>query len=136
MENQPPKYAHRFLRWFCREDFLDEIEGNLIELFEADHQDHPQKARRAFIWQVLLHFRPDFIKSFQLSPVMNTGLIKNYFKVTWRHLWQNKSYTAINIGGLTLGFTCFLLISLFIQYEFSFDRHHEDADQIYRVAMQ
>ncbi|MEO0339287.1 MAG: ABC transporter permease, partial [Bacteroidota bacterium] len=136
MENQPPKYAHRFLRWFCREDYLEEIEGNLIELFEVDHQNHPQKARRTFIWQVLLHFRPDFIKSFQLSPVMNTGLIKNYFKVTWRHLWQNKSYTAINIGGLTLGFTCFLLISLFIQYEFSFDRHHVDADQIYRVAMQ
>ena len=30
----PPKFVLKFLRWFCREDFLDEVEGNLVELFE------------------------------------------------------------------------------------------------------
>jgi putative ABC transport system permease protein len=34
MKIQPPKRSLQFLRWFCREDYLDEIEGDLIELFD------------------------------------------------------------------------------------------------------
>lgn len=134
MDSQAPKYATRFLRWFCREDYLEEIEGNLIEIFEDQFSDDPRQARRTFIWQVLLHFRPDFIKSFKLSPIMYTGLLKNYFKVSWRSLLREKTYASINLLGLTVGFTCFLLIALFLQYELSYDDHLPNAERIYRVG--
>ncbi|MCB0376691.1 MAG: hypothetical protein KDD04_12300, partial [Sinomicrobium sp.] len=62
MEQQPPKRALRFLRWFCRPDYLEEIEGNLLELYELDCELSPRRAKRRFTWQVLRHFRPDFIK--------------------------------------------------------------------------
>ncbi|RNC92332.1 MAG: ABC transporter permease [Allomuricauda sp.] len=61
-------------------------------------------------------------------------MLKNHIKIAWRNLVKNKKYTIINLAGLSIGMTCYLLISLFIQYEVSFDRHHEKADSIYRIA--
>ena len=63
-------------------------------------------------------------------------MIINFFKITLRNLLKNKSQTFINIGGLTLGFVCTLVIFLVIQFEFSYDAYHRDNDRIYRVVRQ
>ena len=62
MSLRPPKRALHFLRWFCREDYLEEIEGDLVELFEQQFERSPNKAKRNFWWLVICHFSPDFIK--------------------------------------------------------------------------
>lgn len=136
IQPQPPKYALRFLRWFCREDYLEEIEGDMIELFEQQFTRAPRKAKRHFWWQVIRHFRPDFIKSFLHNPIINTAMFQNYLKVAWRNLVKQKLYSAINLSGLTIGMTCFILVVLYVQYELSYDSHYEKADQIYRVVQQ
>ncbi|HEX6180730.1 MAG TPA: ABC transporter permease [Chitinophagaceae bacterium] len=61
-------------------------------------------------------------------------MLKNYFKVAWRNLWKNKTSTAINIIGLSTGLICFILIFLFVQDEYSYDRFHKESDQVYRVV--
>lgn len=61
-------------------------------------------------------------------------MFKNYLKIAWRNLLKNKGYSIINIGGLATGLACFLLISLFISNELSFDTYHEKKDHIYRVV--
>ena len=60
-------------------------------------------------------------------------MLKNYFKTTWRNLWRNKLYTALNVAGLTFGISCFLLIGLYLFDELTFDQQHTKADRIYRV---
>ena len=60
-------------------------------------------------------------------------MVKNYLRVAVRNLLRQKEYSAINILGLAVGMACCILILLFIQYEFSYDRHHTRADRIYRV---
>ncbi len=60
-------------------------------------------------------------------------MIKNYFRVAWRTLVQNKLYTTLNIAGLTFGITCFLLIGLYLFDELTFDQQHSKTDRIYRV---
>ncbi len=60
-------------------------------------------------------------------------MIKNYFKIAWRNLLKNKGFTAINIIGLALGIGCFIMISMFVIDELSYDRYHEKADRIYRI---
>lgn len=60
-------------------------------------------------------------------------MFKNYFTIAMRNLMRHKVYTFINLSGLATGMTCCILILLYIQYEFSFDRHHEKADRIYKV---
>ncbi len=60
-------------------------------------------------------------------------MIKNYFKIAWRNLIKNKAFSIINITGLAIGLSCFLLISLYVLDELSYDRFYPNADNIYRV---
>jgi len=61
-------------------------------------------------------------------------MLKSYFKIAVRNLLRHKSYSLINIVGLAIGMACCILILLYVQNELSYDRHHEKADRIYRVA--
>ncbi len=58
-------------------------------------------------------------------------MIKNYFKIAWRNLIRNKVLSVINIGGLSLGMTCCLLIFLWVKDERSIDNFHRDGENIY-----
>ena len=60
-------------------------------------------------------------------------MLKNYFRIAWRTLTRHKTYTLINILGLTLGICSCLVIWLIAKYEFSFDRFHPDKEHIYRI---
>ncbi len=61
-------------------------------------------------------------------------MIKNYFKITIRNLIRHKSFSIINILGLAVGITCFILIGLWLNDEMSFDKFNENYSQIYRVG--
>ncbi|MEO6302478.1 MAG: ABC transporter permease [Bacteroidia bacterium] len=61
-------------------------------------------------------------------------MIKNYLKIAWRNLWNNKLFSFINIVGLAVGVTCCVLIFLYVQNELSYDKFNDKADRIYRVA--
>jgi putative ABC transport system permease protein len=61
-------------------------------------------------------------------------MISNYFKTAWRNLKRQKTFSFINISGLALSLTAVWLIALFVADELSYDRYHENADRIYRLA--
>ena len=61
-------------------------------------------------------------------------MIRHYFKVVLRNLWRNKTYSFINIFGLTLGLICFLLIALYVFDELTYDSFHTNARNTYRVV--
>lgn len=61
-------------------------------------------------------------------------MINHYFKIVLRNLWRNKTYSFINIFGLTLGLVCFLLIALYVFDELTYDSFHKNAKNIYRVV--
>lgn len=60
-------------------------------------------------------------------------MLKNYFKIAFRNLWKSKGFTAINIAGLAIGLACFILISLYVVDELSYDKFYPNAENIYRV---
>jgi putative ABC transport system permease protein len=60
-------------------------------------------------------------------------MIRNYFTIAFRNLVKNKSFSAINISGLSIGIATCLLITLFVVDELSYDKFNEKADRIYRV---
>ncbi len=62
-------------------------------------------------------------------------MFKNYLKIAFRNIKKYKGYSFINIAGLVIGLTAFILIFLYIRYELSYDRFHKNADRIYRVYM-
>ena len=61
-------------------------------------------------------------------------MLKNYVTVALRVLLKNKAFSAINIAGLAIGISVCLLILQYVSFEFSYDRFHENASDIYRVA--
>lgn len=60
-------------------------------------------------------------------------MIRNYFKTTLRNLIKHKGYSFINISGLAVGIACCLLIILYVKDELSFDRFHDNTENIYRM---
>ena len=60
-------------------------------------------------------------------------MIKNYLTIAWRNLRKNKIYSVLNITGLAIGLASFILISLYVNDELSYDRFNVKADRIYRI---
>lgn len=131
---QPPKRAIAFLRWFCREDSIEEIEGDLTEIFEKEYQRSPRLSRWKFTWRVIKYFRPEFMKPLKNYYQQNAlGIYKSYFKVGWRNLIKNRTFSTINLIGLTVGLSiCFTLLTI-VSHELRFDKFHTDAGKIYRI---
>lgn len=61
-------------------------------------------------------------------------MLKNLFKIAIRNIIKEKTYSAINILGLTIGITCSLFLLMYILDELSYDRYHKNADTIYRIV--
>lgn len=62
-------------------------------------------------------------------------MFRNYLITAWRNLWKNKTFSAINIAGLSLGIAAFLLISNYLRFENSYDDFQTKKDRIYRIPM-
>lgn len=63
-------------------------------------------------------------------------MLTNYLKIVLRNIRRHKGYSFINIAGLAIGMACTLLILLWIQDELSYDRFHENGDNIYRIIVE
>ena len=129
----PPKRPQKLLTWFCKDQWVDELLGDLEEEFK-DNVSVQGRRRAVFGYykQVLLLARPHFFKKKKRTPTM----FKNYLKSAYRSLLKNKIYSAINVSGLTVGVACCLLISLYVHDEMSYDKFFKDSDRIYRVALE
>ena len=60
-------------------------------------------------------------------------MLRNYFKIAFRNLWRNKTFSFVNILGLAIGMAVCLLISLYVMDELGYDRFHEKAERICRL---
>ena len=61
-------------------------------------------------------------------------MLKNFLKIAVRNIFRNKTYSFINIFGLSIGIACSILIILWIHHELSFDRFHKNSSDLFIVA--
>ena len=54
-------------------------------------------------------------------------MLGNYLKIAWRNITGNSLFSAINIIGLAIGLACCIIITVFVRYELSYDRHWTNA---------
>ncbi|PHN06497.1 ABC transporter permease [Flavilitoribacter nigricans] len=133
-EQQPPGIARKFLRWFLRNDLVEEVEGDLEEKFFLNlEKGSAFKARLNYYFQVLNYLRPFAIRRNLFSLINPLFMIRHNFRLSWRLLLKNKGYSLINIGGLALGMAVAMLITLWIKDEMNYDRFHDDLEQLYQV---
>ncbi len=133
----PPRLAGRFLKWYCREDIFEEIEGDAQELFAKRlKEDGRTSATRNYWWDVLRFFRYSNLK-FNLLPKFNNNpnMLNNYILSARRNLQKNKLFALINIAGLVAGISGFFFLSILAYHELSYDEFHAKKDRIVRVAL-
>ncbi len=133
---KPPVWAVKLLRLFIRKEYLEEIEGDLEEVFYDDMEYmSPSKARKGFILGVFKLVRLNLLKKitwfYKIEFLIMT--VRN-FKIAYRNLLRFKTHSIINLLGLSLGLTAGTLIFFYVLQELSFDNFHEKKERIYKVV--
>ncbi|TRX56170.1 FtsX-like permease family protein [Fulvivirga sp. M361] len=134
-KHTPPKLFLDFFRWFCHRDYLEDLEGDLMERFERRAKEkNVRKARRGFSKDVIQLFRPGIIKSLSGTQKLTTyDMLHHHALLTLRNFKRYKNSFLINLTGLSTGLACFFLISLYVHDELIIDKFHENDDQLYQV---
>lgn len=132
---QPPRWAKFLLQELCPVHLLEEIEGDFDEEFYYQIQHNgKRKARWDYIRNVIGFISP-FPKKRKpsTSNTSNMNMLKHFGMVAIRNMVRHKSFSAINILGLSLAMTCCLLIFLWIQDEKQVDNFHTNGGSLYTV---
>ena len=130
----PPVIFWRFLKWYCKTDRVEEIEGDLNEEFnERIKQKGSLNAKFYYMMEVMRSFNSQNVK----QSVRNQKIpfnMKHNVKFAYRSLLKRKFTTTINVSGLALSFLVFLMAGLYINDELSYNSFHQNLDQIYRIT--
>uniref|UniRef100_UPI00404B80BD ABC transporter permease n=1 Tax=Fulvivirga sp. TaxID=1931237 RepID=UPI00404B80BD len=133
MSLKPPYYAKWLLSKFIKDEFEEEVMGDLDEKFYATLKSKTTtRAKLNYWYQVLNYIRPFALKN-KWSNSKYSIMYQNYFKIHWRNLIGNKGFSFINIAGLAIGMAVALIIGIWIQYEVSYNTYHPEYDRVAQV---
>lgn len=129
----PPRLADRFLKWFCSDEVLETLQGDLYELYERRRERRGKLlADIYYAFDVLSALRP-FAFERKRSNSNYTTMLQHYLTISWRNLRVNRLYSLLNISGLAVGLTCGILLLLWISHELSYDTFHKNQPNIYQL---
>ncbi|WAC13581.1 ABC transporter permease [Dyadobacter pollutisoli] len=136
---KPPKWATWLLHCLCADHLMEEMDGDLEELFyQRVKSVGVTKARFRYVIDVFSMLRPFAFKkkknTYPQFTYTQPAMIRNNFKIAFRNLWKHKAFTFINVMGLTVGMSACFLIALYVHFELSYDGFNKKADRIYRLA--
>ncbi len=133
--NRPPKWADRFLQWYCRPDLLEEIQGDAFELFYRTASTNQTKARLQFSWNVIRFFKWSNIKQTKNNYSSTNGaMFKSYLIAGFRNAIRHRLNSSINILGLSLALGIAITSFIIIDNQFHADFFHENMNRIYQVT--
>ncbi len=135
MTPSPPGWMTRFLRWYCREDLADAVEGDLYELYIRRVKKYGKgRANLLYLFNTLHFFQPFALKKHTQHRRLNTlDMFRNYFKIAIRSLLKTKTVSIINLVGLAIGISSFIMMIAYVFDELSYDKFHTKADRISRA---
>lgn len=136
-KNKPPKLAQRLLDWYCDDPLKEEIAGDIEERFWDHYESIGLKKANTKFWLNTFKFITWHTlkrRNSKRYTQNNLAMVKNNFKVAFRSAYKHKTYSFINLFGLAIGLTSFILISLYVKHQLSFDQFHEKKDRIFRIT--
>ena len=127
----------KLLRWYCKKEVIDEIEGDLIETFYERKEKNPSIARRKLYKEILQSFNlrnMGVMENYHHHKFFHgLSMINQYRRVLIRTMKKSRIYTTISIASLTLAITCAGLIYLYIDKELTYDQVFTESEQIHRI---
>lgn len=140
--SKPPRLAEHLLQWYCERAQVDDLQGDLEELFYQDVKRNNVVRAKLKYWQrvVSLIFsyaiakrKRDAAYHHFSTPLFNPAMFRNYFKTATRSLSKHKFFTTLNVFSLALGMSLTLLYVAMVVFIFQFDNFHANKENIYRV---
>lgn len=135
-KHHPPRWAQRFIEWYCKPELAEDLLGDLDEYFVRNvNSKGPFRAKLIYVADAIKFFRiytvrtPRFIDLF-----INWIMIGSHIKTSVRNIARNKLFAAINIIGLAVGMSVGLLLIAFAHDLMSYDRFNEHYNRIYRIT--
>ncbi len=137
--NALPSWAKKLLRFACPDEFYEQIEGDLIEMYNYELSTlGTRKAKLSFMLKVIRFIRPGIIfrrRNKQLANSNFTPMFSHDLKFAFRSMRRDKLFAGINIAGLAIGITCSLLILAWVQYEYSYNHFIRNYKDIYQIKV-
>ncbi len=137
MIHTPPKWADRFLQWYCNPELLEEIQGDAYELFYRRAALNKRMANIRFIWDVIRFCRLRNIRKKKKSQNIrftSNAMLKSYFITGLRNIRRNLAPSLINISGLSIALACAVTIFILIDSYYNLDTMHAKSDRIFLVT--
>ncbi|MBT31382.1 MAG: hypothetical protein CMO01_17140 [Thalassobius sp.] len=131
--NLPPKWPLAILRFFLKDEYLEEIEGDMEEIYlENVEQYSVNKAKRMYMWEILKLLRPTLLKNSNAFSSFNSlAMFSNYYKISIRNLLKHPLNSFINIVGLSVAIGICVVVYAFIEYAYGIDNFHQNKDKVF-----
>jgi putative ABC transport system permease protein len=136
---QPPRWADRFLKWYCNPELLEEIQGDAHELYaERLRTEGERAANSKYIWDVIRFCRMSNLRrTEEFNEPGVFGIFWNLnMKIAIRNSMRNKTVFFVKISALAICLAFTFLLSGFVINELSYDHHHKNYERIYRIGVQ
>lgn len=138
---KPPELARRLFNWFAGPAFVDDLMGDLDELFLIHLKTKSPFVARWLYWKGVLSLlfsyalkrRKAKASTSLYANSISVGLLHNYFKVAARSLYHHKYFTVLNAFGLAVGMSVSLLLLSLISYVQTYDDFHTNRERIYTI---
>jgi ABC-type antimicrobial peptide transport system permease subunit len=130
---QPPQWPLKFIRFFLKAEYLEEIEGDLEEIFFENVERYAaHKAKRMYTLEILKLLRPNLIRNLAfINDLGQFTMLKNYSKVSFRGLKKSPVNSFINVFGLAVAIGLAVFAYAFARWTFSTDQFHENKHTVY-----
>ncbi|GAB4021106.1 ABC transporter permease [Spirosoma koreense] len=139
--DKPPRWAERLLLGLHPAETLEEVQGDLDELYAYWHQRAGNsQATLRYVLNVV-SVLPPFVRrrpqkvQYPQPPLFHPAMFRNYLKIALRNLWKRKGYAAINVVGLSVAFCICVFLFLTAYLQLTFDSFHQDGDRIFKAYL-
>ncbi|WP_143785773.1 ABC transporter permease [Ohtaekwangia koreensis] len=139
---KPPRLADRIFTWYCDTTSMEDLHGDLEELFNHDLEYMSVRRAKLKYWQRVasLLFSYAVKKRKQKAAhhhyaftSFHPAMLKNYFLIGIRSLSKHRFFTIVNVLGLAVGMSISLLLIAFMSFLWRYDTFHVNKDRMYRV---
>ncbi|MCP4613065.1 MAG: FtsX-like permease family protein [Planctomycetes bacterium] len=129
-KNNPLRFTQWVLEKILPSDEHYEKAGDLEEGFFLKIEEKGNIHAKAWLWMQTIKILPVLLNE---KLFRSSLMFKNYILISLRNFTKNKGFTFLNLSGLAIGLASCILILMYIFDELSYDKYHENAENIYRL---
>jgi ABC-type antimicrobial peptide transport system permease subunit len=141
-DKHPPILAQRLLKWHAGKADLEDIQGDLDEVYGLTLEQSGKLKADIIYWVQVLSLLFSYGLKKRKSKAAYSSfyhknsmtMFKNYLKISLRNLKKQRAFTLINVLGLSIGMSIALLaMAMYVELK-QFDTYHPNAEDLYRVT--